>query len=243
VTSAIREGRLEEIVWDNSAVEGYLAFPSFPVASLEVGYHVKGGAHRFSALGELARRDADAVIAALEPLFRPRPDAPVHELDRRTATLLRILWLSPGRSAAQAVAAVRAVLASKELRRLLQAYLASAEARAEAPLELVLKDLFRLWLVGQSPTALELDDEGRVLVYRTDSDARRNGAELDPATVRSLERIVWDHSAAGSSVVSTARPRVSLTLDGGVHDFAALAVVARRFPALAAPALRRAGTG
>jgi len=243
VAAAIRAGRLEEVVWDNSAVEGYLAFPSFPIASLEVGYHVKGGAHRFSALSELARRDPDAVIAALAPLFEPRPAEPVHELDRRTATLLRILWLSPARSAAQAVAAVRAVLAEKELRRLLQAYLASSEARAEAPLELVLKDLFRLWLVGQSPSALELDAEQGILVYRTGANGSRNGGALEPATVRSLQQIVWDHSAAGSSVVSRGRPRVSVTLDGGVHEFAALTAVARRFPALAAPALRRAATG
>jgi hypothetical protein len=238
VASAIRAGRLEEMVWNNSAVGG-LTFLSFPISSLDVGYHVTHSTHRFNALTELARREPEAVISALEPLFRPRPDAPVRELDRRMATLIRIVWLSPGRSTAQGLAALRAVLTSKELRRLLRAYLSSPEARAEAPLDLLLKDLFRLWLVGQSQANLELDGEGKTLVYRTNGSSSRNGVALDPATVRSLEQIVWVHAADGS-VTSTTRPRVSVTLEGGVHEFAALAVVARRFPALAVPALRRA---
>jgi hypothetical protein len=237
--AAIREKRLEEIVWNNSAVGG-VTFLTFPVASLDIGYHVTGSTHRFSALIELARRDPEGVTSALEPLFRPRPDEPVHELDWRVRTLASVLWYSPGHSAAQGAAALRAVLASKELRRLLRAYLASPEARAEAPADLLLKDLLRLWLVGQSRASLELEDNRKMLVYRTNGVRSRNGVVLDPATVRSLEQIVWDHSEGGTSVTSAARPRVSVTLEGGVHEFEALAIVARRFPALAVPALRRA---
>jgi hypothetical protein len=240
--TAIRDGRLEEIVWNNSAVGG-IAFMSFPLASLDIGYHVTGATHRFNVLIELARSEPEAVISALDLLFRPRPDGPVHELDHRTATLIRVLWLSPGRSAAQATAALRAVLTSKELRRVLRAYLASPDTRAEAPMDVVLKDLFRLWLVGQTRTKLELDDAGEVLVYRTEPDASTNGIVLEPATVQSLRRIVWDHSQGGDAVTSTTRPRVSITLEGGVHDFEALAIVAQHFPALAAPALRRAAAG
>jgi hypothetical protein len=239
--AAIRDGRLDEIVWNNSAFGGSLTFMSFPISSLDIGYHVTGATHRFTALIELSRGAPEGVIAALELLSRPRPAEPVHELDRRTATLIRVLWLSPGRSAAQGVAAFRAVLSSKELRRLLRAYLASPEARAEAPLDLLLKDLFRLWLVGQSPTSLELDDHHKLLVYRTNG-SRRDGDVLEPETVRSLEQIVWDHTATGPTVVSTARPRVSVTLEGGRHEFEALATVARRFPGLAAPALARAAS-
>jgi hypothetical protein len=55
-----------------------------------------------------------------------------------------------------------------------------------------------------------------------------------------LEQIVWDHSAAGTSVTSKSRPRISVTLDEGIHEFRALTLVARRFPELAAPALARA---
>jgi hypothetical protein len=87
VATAIREARLEEIVWDNSAVSEALKFMSIPIPSVEVGYHVIAGAHSFTALLELAQRDPECVVSALEPLFRPRPDAPVHELDRRTALL------------------------------------------------------------------------------------------------------------------------------------------------------------
>jgi hypothetical protein len=239
VASALREGRLEEIVWNNSAV-GSLAFMTFPVASLDIGYHVTGSTHRFTALIELARRDPEAVVSALEPLFRPRPGAPVHELGRGTALLGEAMY-RPGPTAARGVASARATLGSKELRRLLRAYLASAEARAEAPIQVVLKDLFRLDLVGESRTAMELDDDGRRLVFRTVADGSGNGTvALDAATVRALERIVWDHSAAGTSVTSKARPRISITLDGGIHEFEALTLVARRFPELAAPALRRA---
>lgn len=223
VAATIRDGRLEEIVWDNSAVECYLLFPSLPVSSLDIGYHVINGAHRFTALAELAQRDPDAALAALEPLFRPRPDAPVHELDRRKATLLRTV-LRPGSTAARGTATVRAVATSKELRRLLRAYLGSSEARAEAPLDLVLKDFLRLRLVGESGAGLELDDERKTLVYRTGTG---DGASLDTATVQALERIVWADSAV---------------LDG-VYDFEALAPVARRFPDLAVPALERAARG
>jgi hypothetical protein len=242
VASAIREGRLEEIVWNNSAVEPHLTFASVPMSSLTIGYHVVNGAHRFTALTELGRRDPEALISALEPLFRPRPDAPVHELAPRTATLLKIL-LRPGRTTVRGAAMSRALLASKEPRRLLRAYLASSDARADVPVDHLVEDLFRLWLVGQSPTSLELDDEHEILVYRTNTSPPRNGVVLDPATVQSLKQIVWDHSAEGATVTSSERPYVSIALEGGVHEFEALAIVARRFPTLAVPALRRAASG
>lgn len=242
VASSIRERRLEEIIWNNSAV-GSLAFMTFPVASLDIGYHVTGSTHRFTALIELARRKPEGVISALEPLFRPRPDAPVHELGRGAALLGEAIY-RPGQTAARGMASARATLGSKELRRLLRAYLRSAEARAEAPVQIVLKDLFRLDLVGESQTTMELDDAGRRLIFRTTADGSGNGTvALDPATVGALEQIVWDHSAAGSSVTSKARPRISITLDGGIHEFEALTLVARRFPELAAPALQRAAAG
>jgi len=90
VAAAIRDRRLEEIVWNHSPVAIALDFP-VPVLwpRLEIGYHVVAGAHSFTALTELARRDPDAVIAALEPLFRPRSAAPVHELDPRVVMLLK----------------------------------------------------------------------------------------------------------------------------------------------------------
>jgi hypothetical protein len=91
VSAAIREGRLEEIVWDNSAVRDSLRFLAVPLPSLEIGYHVIGGAHRFTALMELAAQDPDGVVAALGQLFRSRPATPVHELDTRALTLLRVL--------------------------------------------------------------------------------------------------------------------------------------------------------
>jgi hypothetical protein len=94
VAAAIRAGRLEEIVWDNSAVTPRLVFPTLPPSTLAIGYHVIDGAHRFSALTELARRDPDAMIQALEPLFRSRPEAGVHELSLRNVALLRRLFAS-----------------------------------------------------------------------------------------------------------------------------------------------------
>ena len=97
VATAIRQRRLEEIVWDNSAVRESFKFLAVPLPSLEIGYHVVGGAHRFTALMDVAGRDPDAVIEALAPLFRSRPDAPVHELGERALTLLR--FLSRGRVA------------------------------------------------------------------------------------------------------------------------------------------------
>jgi hypothetical protein len=236
--AAIREGRLQEIVWDNSAVDGSLTFPTVPASTLTIGYHVVNGAHRFTALMELAGTDPDGVILALEPLFRERPAAPVSELDGRTAMLARLV-LQPGATVPRGAATLRAVFASRELRRLMRSYLRSPEARAEAPPESLVKDLFRLWLAGQAGAALELDPKRKTLVYRTNG-AATNGASLDPATVGSLERIVWDHSADGSPVTSRERPRVSVTVEGGAHEFKALLLVARRFPELAAPALRQA---
>jgi hypothetical protein len=236
VAAALLTGRLEEIVWDNSAVEGYLTFASVPVSSLEIGYHVVGGAHRFSALEDLAREDPRAVASALAPLFRSRPDEPVDELDRFAATALRAL-LQPASAATLGAATARAALTSKELRRLLRAYLGNAEARAEAPLELVAKDVFRLWLVGQTRTTLEIDERRR-LVYRTNAIATESRDWLEPAAVRSLEQIVWDHSTDDALVTSKERPRVSLKLEGGEYEFEGLTLVARRFPELAAPALR-----
>jgi hypothetical protein len=89
VAAALREHRLEELVWDNSAVTEALKFMSIPIPSLEIGYHVIAGAHSFTALLELARRDPECVVPALGPLFRPRPDAPVHELDPRVGAARR----------------------------------------------------------------------------------------------------------------------------------------------------------
>jgi hypothetical protein len=238
VTAAIQEGRLEEIVWNNSAV-GSLTFFTFPISRLEIGYHIIGAAHRFTALAVLARRRPESVISALQPLFRRRPDTPVHELDRRTALLAEAVS-KPGPTAARGLASARATLGSTELRRLLRAYLRSPEARAEAPVQVLLKDLFRLKLVGESRTSAELAGHGRRLVYRTPPNDSQNGDAIDPATVRALEQIVWDHSAAGNSVTSKSRPRISVTLDEGIHEFRALTLVARRFPELAAPALERA---
>ncbi len=210
--------------------------PRFRSRPLEIGYHVVGGAHRFTALLELARRDPDGVIAALEPLFRPRPDEPVHELDPRLRILLRVVS-RPRETTALWTATARAGLGDEALRKLLRAYLGSSEARADAPLHLLLKDFYRLQLIRESPTSLELEDGG-TLVYRTGESGSRNGVTLDAAIVGSLERIVWDHSAVGPSVASKEHPGVSITLDGGRHTFPALTPVARRFPELALPALR-----
>jgi hypothetical protein len=230
LVAAIRDGRLEEIVWNNSEVGG-ITFVSIPPARLEIGYHITGATRRFTALAELIHEDPDGVLSALEPLFRDRPDIPVHELDRRSGTLFRAV-LEPGPMAARGTATVRAVLGSKELRRLLRAYLGSPEARAETPLDVLLKDLFRLQLVGEAPVALELDAERKTLVYRTNGSRPESAAVLDPATVGDLEQIVWDNSEAKSSVEWT----------DDLYEFEALTLVARRFPELAAPALERAAS-
>jgi hypothetical protein len=228
LATAIHEGRLEEIVWNNSEIGG-LTFVSVPLSSLEVGYHITTATHRFTMLTELARDEPNAVLAALEPLFRARPESPVNELDPRTATLLRLL-LRPGPTAARGVATARGVLASKELRRLLQAYLGNRDARAEASVDHVLKDLFRLSLVAEAQASAELDAERKTLIYRTNGGRASGHAVLDPATVRSLEQILWEHSEADSSI----------SWEQGVYELDALTLVARRFPELAAPALARA---
>jgi hypothetical protein len=236
VAAAIREGRLEEIVWNNGGMSG-LTFITFPIATLDIGFHVTSGAHRFTALAELARRDPDAVISALDPLFRPRPDVSVHELHGPLAILFRIRS-SPGRTATRGAAALRAVLTSRELRPLLRAYLGSPDARGEAPPDLVLEDLFKLSLVAQTPVRAELDRG--TLIYRTDRAGANGGLRLDADAVGSLDGIVWDNTASDLPVTSKTRPRVSVRLDGGRHEFRALTLIARRFPALAAPALSRA---
>lgn len=218
VESAIHEQRLEEIVWNNSEV-GSLTFMTVPIASLDIGYHVTGSTHRFTALIKLAQRDPEGVVSALQPLFRPRPGEPVHEVNRLTRTAVSVLVYSPRRSTSQAAAALRAVLASKELRRLLRAYLQDGEARAEAPLDLMLKDCLALRRVEESPASLELDAGRTTLVYRANGGAPSDGAVLDAATVRALEQIVWEE---------------------GEYEFDALTRVARRFPEIAAPALQRA---
>jgi hypothetical protein len=218
VESAIREQRLEEIVWSNSEV-GSLTFMTVPIASLDIGYHVTSSTHRFTALIELAQRDPEGVVSALQPLFRPRPGEPVHEVNRLTRTAVSILVYSPRRSTSQAAAALRAVLASKDLRRLFRAYLRDGEVRAEAPLDLLLKDCLALRRVEESPASLELEAGRTTLVYRANGGAPRDGAVLDAATVRSLEQIVWEE---------------------GEYEFDALTRVARRFPEIAAPALQRA---
>jgi hypothetical protein len=240
VASAIREERLEEVLWNHSAVGSSLSFVVVPPASLEIGYHVVKGAHRFTALTELGHSDPEGLIRALEPLFRPRPDAAVHELQGPLSSLPRLLS-APGPVAARGAAALRAALTGTELRRLLRAYLRSSDARAEAPLDLLLEDLFKLSLVAQTRVEMELDPDRKSLVYRTNgTPGARRGIVLDAAVVGSLEQIVWDNSSAGSSVISSVRPRVSVTLEAGRHEFEALTLVARRFPALAAPALLHA---
>jgi hypothetical protein len=243
VAAAIRSGRLQEIVWDNSAAGASLTFLTLPISSLEIGYHVVIGAHRLSALVEVARDDPDAVIAALNPLFRERPAEPVRELDPRILVLLRVLD-SPRATAELWTQTVRTGLGSKDLRRLLRAYLGSSAARAEAPVHVLLKDFFRLKLIAESPTGIALERDGETLVFRTTSgNGARETADLDAATVLSLERIVWDHSAVGSSVTWRSHPRISVSLDRGMHEFEALTPLARRFPELTALALNWAARG
>jgi hypothetical protein len=243
VASAARAGNLE-LTWDHRAVGSSLVFPTPVVwtAALEIGYHLVYGAHRFTALEELTRRDPERMIDALEPLFRPRPSVPVHELHGPLGILLRRLS-TPGRATVRGTAALRAVLTSKELRRLLYAYLRSEAARAEAPVDLVLQDFLKLSLIAQNRIHAELADGGTTLLYRSDLSEPPGGIVLDPDTVRSLQHIVWDNTAAGGSVTSSAYPRVSVTLDAGRHEFRALTLVTRRFPMLAAPALTRAAEG
>jgi hypothetical protein len=236
VAAAIREGRLEEVVWNNGGVNG-LTFVTVPISTLEIGFHVTSGAHRFSELAELARQDPDGVVAALDPLFRPRPDVSAHELHGPLAIAFRI-GASPGRAASRGAAAVRTILGSRELRPLLRAYVGSAAARAEAPPDLVLEDLFKLSLVAQIRVHAELDRT--TLVFRTNDESANGSLQLDAAVVRTLERIVWDNSAGESPLTVKTRPRVSITLEGDRHEFRALALMARRFPELAAPALSRA---
>ncbi len=239
IAAAIREGRVEEIVWNNSSIGAHLTFLSVPVSSLEIGYHVMNAAYRFTTLTELARLDPAKVIAAFEPLFRSRPDAPVHELNPKLLTLVRTAS-APGPVAARGAAALRATLTSSELRRLLKAYLASPPARAEIPIDLVLEDLFKLSLVGESRVTAELDPRTHTLLYRTTASGANDGIALDEDAVQALERIVWDNSAAGSLVTSKTHPRVTVGLTAGRHEFRALSVLAHRFPALARPALLRA---
>ena len=121
------------------------------------------------AHGGLARRDPDGVVAALEPLFRARPDHAVYELDRRTAFLVAATT-RPGPTlagaGARASAALGVALTTKELRQLLLAYLHSPAVREEVPAHLLLRDLFRLRLISESPTSVELDADKR-LVFRT----------------------------------------------------------------------------
>jgi len=215
IESAIRDRRLEEIVWNHSPVSTTLVFP-VPILwpSLEIGYHVVAGAHSFTAVAEIARTDPDAVIGALQPLLRPRPTGPVRELGSRLATLSK-----PGRAVARGVTTLGVVSASKEHRRLLRAYLASPGARAEVPLDLLLKELFRLRLAGKAQAVPELSADGASLVYRAPGDSPSGGGPLDTQAVRSLERIVWADR----------------------YELAALAAMARRFPELVAPLLPRPG--
>lgn len=242
LTSALKGKRLREIVWDNSAVGDSLGFATFPISSLEIGYHVVGGAHRFTGLEELAGRDAGEVLRAFAPLFRRRPDTPVHELDRRVGVMLRFL-LAPRATAALWAAMLGTGLERKHLRKLLVAYLGSPPTRAEAPLHVLLKDLFRLRLIAQSQTNLELDQGRKRLTFRSGRNPSNGGVVLDAATVRSLEQILWDHSAVDSSAALRENPRVSVTLDEGIYDFEGLAPVARRFPELVLPALQWAAHG
>ena len=146
--------------------------------------------------------------------------------------------LTPRATAGLWTATVRTGLEIKHLRRLLFAYLGSPAARAESSLQVLLKDLFRLRLIAQTPTSLELDSGRRTAVFRSDGSQSYAAVPLDAATVRSLDRIVWDHSALGSSAALVESPRVSVTLEEGIFEFEALAPVARRFPDLALPALR-----
>jgi hypothetical protein len=237
LASAIQGERLQEIVWDNSALGGSLSFETFPISSLEIGYHVVGGAHRFTGLEELARRQPEEVLAAFAPLFCSRTDEPVHGLEIRLEVMLRVL-LAPRATAALWTATVGSGLEIKHLRRLLFAYLGSPAARAESPVHVLLKDFFRLRLIAESPTNLELRSEPKTLVFRSNESPPNAGVPLDAATIRSLEQIVWDHSAVGSSAALKENPRVSVTLDGGIYEFAALSPIARRFPELVLPALR-----
>lgn len=242
VAAAIREERLEEVVWNHRAVGLALTFPAGLArpTHLEIGHYVVSGVHRLTTLSDLVRTDPAGLTAALEPLFRARPDEPVHELgELRRHKALRILRASTSLGV-RGVALARAVLGRRDLRRLLLAYLGNADARAGAPLDLLLKDFFRLRLVEQAPTTAELSADGTRLLYRTCPDSSAStGLSLDPVTVRTLEQIVWDNSGVGTIVTWRNRPRVPVMLDDGVYAFRALTAVARCFPELAAPALER----
>lgn len=78
VRAAIREERLEEIVWNHLPV-GEVVWAPLAVGrkvAVPVGYHAVNGAHSFRALTVLSRRSPELVLEALEPLLAV-PAAPL----------------------------------------------------------------------------------------------------------------------------------------------------------------------
>jgi hypothetical protein len=72
--SALRAGRVDQIVWNHAAVGQYVTM-SLPLVkkriSFDVGRYDAYGVYRFDQLLGIAREDPDLALAALEPLLSP----------------------------------------------------------------------------------------------------------------------------------------------------------------------------
>jgi hypothetical protein len=77
VAAALENGTLAELIWDHGAVGEAIPLLGDGLLPASVGHRGVAGAHAFSALVELARREPRAVLDALDPLLsdggEPRP--------------------------------------------------------------------------------------------------------------------------------------------------------------------------
>jgi len=145
---------------------------------------------------------------------------------------------SPLGSIRKGLATAGFTVVSGPLRRLAVDYARDAEVRRTVTSHQLFADLLRLGVLQRRPfeLACRIEDRGRRLKLES-AEAPRGPGAVTTRELGSIETIVWNHSALGSSVDAAGAAGLAVG-PGGVHRFDALAALARRHPQHVADALR-----
>lgn len=251
--AAIREGGVNEIVWNHARCGPvvWVQLTPFQAVPIDVGYYGMYGAHHFSAVERLRPILGDAVVAAVgavlsspdvramsaRPALSPRARmlAYVSAAARIASRAIPMVRRDPRGFAVRGWYAVQFALNHRPVRALLRSYVAEPAVRAHVdPLEL-LDDILKLRLVRTAGAALDmhlrltLDPRTGTLVVTTAQGPGSNLALPSNGSTPEVTHLLWDNSACGTSV--RLKGGVNATLDDEArHHFRALSQITRTDP-------------
>jgi hypothetical protein len=198
------------------------------------------GVHRFEVLAALALRFPDRVSAAVRASVdaQPRQLGRLERLVRHWRPYVAFVLLM-----------LRHLLARDSLRWVARGYLGDRRSRRAVNARGLLRDVLRASMLfesvrlGRFRILAKHDAADGTLLLRSVPVADGDASERhEPLTARPIDRVVWDHSAVGVSIVSPVPRRRPVPIplgSGGRYEFTALAAIAARHPDEATAAFGR----